>query len=130
MSIPIRSTPSPPTTITSPSRRAMSRRYARGEGGRDQRGHRRPFRAPAMCATVRWGRFGEGGSEHVIASRSILSGGLALLALLAITACAPGSADDRPPNALGDDAITVGSFAFPESVLLAEIYSQALEAGG
>ena len=29
-----------------------------------------------------------------------------------------------------DDAITVGSFAFPESVLLAELYSQALEGGG
>jgi osmoprotectant transport system substrate-binding protein len=31
---------------------------------------------------------------------------------------------------IGDDAITVGSFDFPESVLLAELYSQALEAGG
>ena len=33
-------------------------------------------------------------------------------------------------SVLGDDAITVGSFGFAESVLLAEIYSQALEAGG
>ena len=31
---------------------------------------------------------------------------------------------------LDDDVITVGSFDFPESVLLAEIYSQALEARG
>ena len=31
------------------------------------------------------------------------------------------------PSALGDDAITVGSFDFAESRLLAEIYSQALE---
>lgn len=34
------------------------------------------------------------------------------------------------PSALGDDAITVTSFDFPESVVLAEIYAQALEAGG
>ncbi len=32
-------------------------------------------------------------------------------------------------SALGDDAITVGSFNFAESEVLAEIYSQALEAG-
>ena len=50
--------------------------------------------------------------------------------LVALTACAHGADDDRSPAALGDDAITVGSFGFPESVLLAEIYSQALEAGG
>jgi osmoprotectant transport system substrate-binding protein len=62
-----------------------------------------------------------------MASRSIVSAGLVLAAL---SACAPSSDDDRAPTALGDDAITVGSFAFPESVLLAEIYSQALEAGG
>jgi osmoprotectant transport system substrate-binding protein len=39
---------------------------------------------------------------------------------------------DRPPSpsALGDDAITVGSFDFAESRLLAEIYSQALEREG
>ena len=35
-----------------------------------------------------------------------------------------------PLVATGDDAITVASFDFPESVLLAEIYAQALEAGG
>ncbi len=35
-----------------------------------------------------------------------------------------------PTTALGDDAITVGSFDFPESVLLAELYSRALEARG
>jgi osmoprotectant transport system substrate-binding protein len=47
-----------------------------------------------------------------------------------LTACGPSADDDRARNALGDDAITVGSFDFPESVLLAEIYSQALESGG
>jgi osmoprotectant transport system substrate-binding protein len=62
----------------------------------------------------------------LIACRSTVSVGLVLTAL---TACGP-SADDRAPTAVGDDAITVGSFGFPESVLLAEIYSQALEDGG
>ena len=37
----------------------------------------------------------------------------------------------RPtPAPLADDAITVGSFDFAESVVLAEVYSQALEAAG
>ena len=46
--------------------------------------------------------------------------------LVAAAGC--GGAGPRPsPSALGDDAITVGSFDFAESRLLAEIYSQALE---
>ena len=61
------------------------------------------------------------------AGRSTLS---AALVLVALTACAPSTDDSRAQTALGDDAITVGSFNFPESVLLAELYSQALEAGG
>jgi osmoprotectant transport system substrate-binding protein len=36
----------------------------------------------------------------------------------------------KPVVVTGDDEITVGSFAFPESVLLAEIYAQALESKG
>jgi osmoprotectant transport system substrate-binding protein len=63
----------------------------------------------------------------LIACRSTVSVGLVLVAL---TACAASADDDQAPTALGDDAITVGSFNFPESVLLAELYSQALEAGG
>lgn len=59
---------------------------------------------------------------------------VALLALagLAVTLVGCGSqpqADGRD-SALGDDAITVASFNFPESELLAEIYGQALRAGG
>jgi osmoprotectant transport system substrate-binding protein len=45
-------------------------------------------------------------------------------------ACRSGSAPDRRPVALSDDTITVGSFEFAESELLAEIYSQAMEAKG
>ncbi len=59
---------------------------------------------------------------------------VALLALagLAVTLVGCGSqpqADGRD-SALGDQAITVASFDFPESELLAEIYAQALQAGG
>ena len=36
----------------------------------------------------------------------------------------------RPAGRLDDDAITIGSFDFAESVLLAEIYGQALEHAG
>ncbi|MGH2591185.1 MAG: glycine betaine ABC transporter substrate-binding protein [Actinomycetota bacterium] len=36
----------------------------------------------------------------------------------------------RRTSALDDRAITVGSFNFPESVILGEIYAQALEGGG
>jgi osmoprotectant transport system substrate-binding protein len=50
--------------------------------------------------------------------------------LLVLAACASGSHRSAPGGAGADDDITVGSFNFQESVLLAEIYSQALEAGG
>jgi osmoprotectant transport system substrate-binding protein len=50
---------------------------------------------------------------------------------LAVGLSACGSpATDPGESALGDDAITVGSFEFAESELLAELYSQALERGG
>jgi osmoprotectant transport system substrate-binding protein len=55
---------------------------------------------------------------------------LAVGALVAVGAGCSGGSSDRPSaSALGDDVITVGSFDFAESRLLAEIYSQALEGG-
>jgi osmoprotectant transport system substrate-binding protein len=51
-------------------------------------------------------------------------------AMLSMAACAGDDGDSAAPDALGDDAVTVGSFDFPESVLLAELYSQALEQQG
>ncbi len=54
--------------------------------------------------------------------------------LAGLTAC--GSDDPTSPNTSGDDdggggeTIIVGSFAFPESEILGEIYAQALEADG
>jgi osmoprotectant transport system substrate-binding protein len=60
------------------------------------------------------------------AAALVLSG-----AALAIAGCASDDPADRPAaNALTDDVVTVGSFDFAESVLLAEIYSQALERHG
>ena len=46
---------------------------------------------------------------------------------LLLTAGCGGAGPQPSPSALADDAITVGSFDFAESRLLAEIYSQALE---
>ena len=56
---------------------------------------------------------------------------LVLAALVfALSACRTTDSARTDANALHDDAITVGSFDFAESALLAEIYSQALEAEG
>jgi osmoprotectant transport system substrate-binding protein len=46
------------------------------------------------------------------------------------TACAADGTSSPPSATLGDDAVTIGSFNFTESVLLSELYAQALEAGG
>ena len=40
-------------------------------------------------------------------------------AMLSLAACASADEDTAAPHALSDDAITVGSFDFPESILLA-----------
>jgi osmoprotectant transport system substrate-binding protein len=51
-----------------------------------------------------------------------------LVALLVAPACEP--APDPVTTVLDDDAITIGSFNFPESVLLAELYALALGRAG
>jgi osmoprotectant transport system substrate-binding protein len=51
-------------------------------------------------------------------------------ALLAATLAACGSSVPQATSALDDRAITVASFDFAESVILGEIYAQALEGGG
>jgi osmoprotectant transport system substrate-binding protein len=55
---------------------------------------------------------------------------LVVLALLIGAGCRAGPEASVGAGTLRDDAVTVGSFDFAESELLAEIYSQALEAGG
>jgi osmoprotectant transport system substrate-binding protein len=47
-----------------------------------------------------------------------------------LPACAEQSEPRTTATALGDDTVTIGSFDFPESRLLAEVYGQALEAAG
>jgi osmoprotectant transport system substrate-binding protein len=54
---------------------------------------------------------------------------VAVAAVLA-TACASSAPSVGREEVLHDDAVTIGSFNFSESVLLAELYAQALEAGG
>lgn len=55
-------------------------------------------------------------------------GFVVLMAVALIAAsCRAGAA---PAGALDDDAITIGSFDFPESVLLGELYAQVLEGAG
>jgi osmoprotectant transport system substrate-binding protein len=53
---------------------------------------------------------------------------LLLALVLGASACDRTSAP--PPNVERDDAVTIASFNFPESVLLAQIYGQALDAAG
>jgi osmoprotectant transport system substrate-binding protein len=67
-------------------------------------------------------------ASHRSISASLIANCLAL-ALLA-SACSTGSEAGRPASALGDRAITVASFNFPESELLAELYGQALREAG
>ena len=50
--------------------------------------------------------------------------------LVALVGCSSTPSDRSFSSALGDNAITVGSFNFAESEVLAEVYSQALEGGG
>ncbi|HEX6423591.1 MAG TPA: ABC transporter substrate-binding protein [Acidimicrobiales bacterium] len=67
--------------------------------------------------------------SYVVGAR----GSVALVAMVAATAfggCGSESSPGGGASALGDDAITVASFDFPESELLAEVYGQALQAGG
>jgi osmoprotectant transport system substrate-binding protein len=49
---------------------------------------------------------------------------------VALVGCSSTTAPPKSSSALSDNAITVGSFNFDESEVLAEIYSQALEGGG
>ncbi|MFE1663948.1 ABC transporter substrate-binding protein [Microbacterium sp. P02] len=64
----------------------------------------------------------------------VAAGVIAVGAVLALAGCAQG--DPTAPEtsdsgaAAGSDTIIVGSFAFPESEILGEIYAQALEANG
>jgi len=53
-----------------------------------------------------------------------------LATILALVAASCDRGASAPQTAVGDDAIAVGSFDFPESEVIAEIYAGALEAKG
>jgi osmoprotectant transport system substrate-binding protein len=55
---------------------------------------------------------------------------IGVLAVAGAAACGSSPAPEPVETALGDDAITIASFDFPESELLAEVYGQALEGAG
>jgi osmoprotectant transport system substrate-binding protein len=69
-------------------------------------------------------------------TRKLRGASLALVALLAVSACGEDKesanplATTAPTSGAAAGAVTVGSANFPESVLLGEIYAQALEAKG
>ncbi len=56
--------------------------------------------------------------------------GAAIVCAILLGACTHGSGATGGAAVLGDDAITIGSYDFPESELLAEIYAQALTRAG
>jgi len=56
--------------------------------------------------------------------------GILAMGMLLLAACSSGSVDPASRVAPNDGTVTVGSFDFAENELLAELYSQALEAGG
>ncbi len=85
---------------------------------------RRCLRAGARTRTAR------GDTVHLVGRRRARKTIVLLLCLpLTLFACG-GQASDPVTSVLDDDAITVGSFNFPESEVLAEIYAQTLEARG
>lgn len=71
------------------------------------------------------GRPSRSGTRGLFRMRTLLVGCMAVLAV----ACRPAHVM-LPPDAGRNDAVVVGSFNFPESRLLAEIYAGALEQSG
>lgn len=66
----------------------------------------------------------------MIWSMSPARGPVVALLVTAVVAASCGPDVDPVTTVLDDDAITIGSFNFPESVLLAELYAQVLEQRG
>ena len=75
-----------------------------------------------------WGTRARSGLDRPPRSVSLVVALSAVLVLL--SACGGGGTETTRKSPLNDDAITVGSFDFAESVVVAEVYSQGLEAAG
>jgi osmoprotectant transport system substrate-binding protein len=71
---------------------------------------------------------GSGGVRLADAERRGAAVFLTVVALL--TACGGGGSIESTASTLNDDVITVGSFDFAENIVVAEVYSQGLEAAG
>jgi osmoprotectant transport system substrate-binding protein len=67
---------------------------------------------------------------HRRCTRAVGSSAVAILAVTGLAACGSSSEPEPAETALGDDSITIASFDFPESELLAELYGTALSGGG
>ena len=67
---------------------------------------------------------GVGGTVRLVLFRP----SVAAAAIAVLVACS--GAPPPSPSAIHDDAVTVTSFNFPESVVLAEVYAQAMEGAG
>ena len=74
---------------------------------------------------------GEGSKATMRKAKRSSVGRVVVILALSLASCGrPGTGGAPAASAIGDDAITVGSFDFPESALLAELYAQALESAG
>jgi len=65
-----------------------------------------------------------------IKARRILTGAVAVLSAAALAGCSSGNPLDGGSDTGGSETITVGSAAFSENEILADIYGQALAANG
>jgi osmoprotectant transport system substrate-binding protein len=65
-----------------------------------------------------------------MSSARIRTAAVLLAIAIAVGPACSGSRSAQPTTALGDDRVTIGSFDFPESALLGELYAQALEGHG
>ncbi|MFN2504069.1 MAG: ABC transporter substrate-binding protein [Acidimicrobiales bacterium] len=65
-----------------------------------------------------------------MSSHRRMATGIAASFMVLLAACTSEPSEPRSARPVTDDTVTVGSFDFAESEMLAELYSQALEAGG
>ena len=71
-----------------------------------------------------------GGDRPLGVLRTRTTTALGIVVACGLAGCGDGRETASPSVTLADDAITVGSFDFAESVAVAEVYSQGLEAAG
>src|SRR5580765_342599 len=82
--------------------------------------------APGMPAR------GIGEAQHVSRRESAVfpATAIVVVVVMLLTACGSGTSTVASASRLNDDVVTVGSFDFAESIVVAEVYSQGLAAAG